>query len=271
MTLEANSGVVGPIGSDLADTVRSIGVESGDCLLVHSNVTTLLESDLTIPSIIDQLLDVIGDNGTLVLPTFNFGWCDGNGFDYRRTPSQTGLLTEWARRDPRFVRTAHPVYSFAVAGRRQADFTAYDCPSAYGVGSGFDVVHDLGGKILVIGLPWSASFTFFHYIEEQERVSYRYFKPFAGMYRDGGGKVTRREYFLYVRDLEAGVETYLDDAERHFLAKDLAQEAESMRTRFILVEARDLYKETAKQLRLNPQFLHRIKSTRIVNELREHH
>jgi len=199
MTPAGNSDVVGATGSGLTNVLRSIGVESGDCLLVHSDVTSLLESDLTVPRIIDQLLDLIGDEGTLALPTFNFGWCNGEGFDYRRTPSQMGLLTEWARRHPRFVRTAHPVYSFAVAGRRQADFTAYDRPNAYGVGSGFDVVYSLGGKILVMGLPWRASMTFFHYVEEQERVSYRYFKPFAGMYRDAGGKVTKREYFLYVR------------------------------------------------------------------------
>jgi len=67
--------------------------------------------------------------------------------------------------------------------------------------------------------------------------------------------------------LEAGVETYLDDTERHFLAKGLARDAESMETSFILVRARDLYEETAEQLRVNPQFLHRINSNGFVKPL----
>ena len=258
MTSGSQPGAVVCGGLGLGEVLRRIGVERGDCLLVHSDITSLLEANLTVPSIIGQLLDALGNEGTLVLPTFNFGWCDGAGFDHRRTPSQMGLLTEWARRDPRFVRTAHPVYSFAVAGRRQADFMVYDQPNAYGVGSGFDIVHNLDGKILAMGLPWSQSMTFFHYIEEQERVPYRYFKPFAGRYRDTVGKLTKREYFLYVRNLETGVETYLEDAERHFLENGFAKETQSLGTRFILVGAKELYEESAKELRLNPQFLHRI-------------
>jgi len=255
MTSAGESGVE---NSQLVDVLRSLGVDSGDSLIVHSNISSLLESDMTVPGIIKQLFEAVGDEGTLAFPNFNFGWCEGKGFDYRRTPSEMGFLTEWARRDSRFVRTAHPVYSFSVAGRGQADFTGYDGPNAYGIGSGFDVLHRLGGKILVMGLPWDQSMTFFHYVEEQQRVPYRYFKPFVGMYCDAEGEVSKREYFLYVRDLEAGVETYLEDAERHFLEKGLAREAESMETRFILVSATDLYRETVEQLLVNPSFLHRI-------------
>ncbi len=136
----------------------------------------------------------------------------------------------------------------------------YDNPSAYGVGSVFHILHQLDGKILVIGLPWQQSMTFVHYVEEQLQIPYRYFKAFPGRYRDATGEISEREYFLYVRNEEMGVETYVHDAERHFLEEGLAIEVTALNTRFTIVSARTLYDETIEQLRRNPYFLHRIEA-----------
>jgi len=256
---------IGPSGnadvdpsSQLFDSLRNLGVKKGDCLLVHSNITALLHAGLNPRQIIEQLLCAIGDDGTLILPTFHLSWCDGEDFDYRRTPSRMGLLTELARRDPRFVRTTHPIYSFVVTGKSKNEFTSYDHPSGYGIGSGFDIVHRLNGKILVIGLEWEQTMTFMHYIEEKHRVSYRYYKPFTGKYRDDTGVLTNREYFLYVRDLDAGVTTYLRDAEHFFIEQGIAKEHQALGTRFTLVNADCLTEKTIEQLEINPGFLHRI-------------
>ena len=258
MILKPSGNASSDPSSRLSDAFSKLGVEQGDCLLVHSDITALLHAGLTPRQIIEQLLDAIGDEGTLILPTFHLNWCDGEGFDYRRTPSKMGLITEWARRDPRFVRTAHPIYSFVVTGKSKNEFTRYDHPSGYGVGSGFDIVRLLDGKILVIGMDWQHSMTFMHYIEERQRVSYRYYKAFAGKYRDDTGVLTNREYFLYVRDLDAGVTTYLRDAEHFFIERGIAKEHQALGTRFTLVSADCLTEKTIEQLEINPGFLHRI-------------
>ena len=234
-----------------------MAINRGDCLLVHSDITPLLRGGATVGGIIDGLLKAIGPDGTLVLPTFNFEWCSKGEFDHSRTPSTTGLLSEVARRDSRFVRTLHPIYSFVVSGRQQDEFLSYDHPSGYGVGSGFETLHRLGGKIMVIGLSWQDSMTFVHYVEQQENVPYRYHKRFEGWYRDSTGTTTRREYFHFVRDLQAGVVTHLHDAERHFFRSGLARECDALGTRITIIEANVLYEETVKQLRLDPEFLHR--------------
>ena len=62
------------------------------------------------------LLEAVGPSGTLIAPTFNFGFTRGEPFDARATPSKMGAITELVRTDPRATRVAHPIYSFAVIG-----------------------------------------------------------------------------------------------------------------------------------------------------------
>ena len=56
--------------------------------------------------------------------------------------------------------------------------------------------------------------TFYHYIEEMNKVTYRYHKQFLGSYVDLNGIIEDRTYSLYVRDLDAGVETWLHPCEK---------------------------------------------------------
>ena len=54
-------------------------------------------------------------------------------------------------------------------------FKNIDNISAYSRSSPFGLIHKLNGKIGILDLEEQTSMTFYHYIEEQEQVSYRYF------------------------------------------------------------------------------------------------
>jgi aminoglycoside 3-N-acetyltransferase len=120
------------------------------------------------------------------------------------------------------------------------------------------LLHELGGKILVIGLPWRGSMTFVHYVEEMKDVDYRFHKRFAGEYIDGDGERSVRDYFLFVRDMEAGVQTFVDDAEAHCSALGINRVVDAFRTRLSIADAPSLYDELSRQLDRDPSFLHRI-------------
>ena len=64
--------------------------------------------------IIEALIDYMSNQGTVLIPLFNFEYCKTGFFDYKNTSSAMGALTERARYDPRFKRTAHQICSFAV-------------------------------------------------------------------------------------------------------------------------------------------------------------
>lgn len=199
--------------SEMAALWASCGLGRGDTVLLHSSVSRLMAglrrsgSALRLADVLESFLLALGGKGTLILPTFNFGFAHGEPFDIVNTPSHMGALTELARRDPRAVRTGHPIYSFAVIGNLAHEFHGLENFSGYGRDSPFGRLLDLDGKIAALDLADEQCMTFYHFVEEDENVPYRYHKTFRGRYIDENGKVSMRDFGLFVRDIDAGVET----------------------------------------------------------------
>lgn len=200
----------------LAEEWGESGIESGDLVLLHSNITPILikfrrlKKQIDPELILESFLKIVGTTGTLMLPLFNFDFAKGIGFDLNNTPSQMGVLTEVARRHSLAVRTGHPIYSFAVIGAKSAMFREVNNFSGYGDDSPFGLIHKLNGKIAVLSLPDQGSMTFYHYIEEMNQVDYRYHKTFTGEYTGRSGHAETRTYGLFVRDIEKGVKTSVE-------------------------------------------------------------
>ncbi len=202
---------------ELISEWRDSGVEEGDVLLVHSSTKRTYKRyldkgiKLTPNDILDSLLKAVGNSGTLLLPLFNFDYAS-QGFNINTTPSHMGALTEAARKHPLAIRTGHPIYSFAVIGADADKFKNIDNFSGYGADSPFAVLRKLGGKIAVLDLSDQNSMTFYHHVEEMHEVPYRYHKVFKNDYTDAKGHTTQREYGLFVRDIEKGVQTHVNPA-----------------------------------------------------------
>lgn len=194
------------------------GVNSGDTLLVHSNIKRTLVNarrkgiQLTPDDILDSFLDCLGSSGTLMLPLFNFDFPTTKHFDIRHTPSQMGALTEVARKRSDVVRTGHPIYSFAIFGKEKDKFNGLVNESGYGKDSPFGLLYSLDGKIASLDLEDQNSMTFYHFIEEAMKVDYRYFKTFSGTYIDSDGYESEMDFKLFVRNIERKVYTNVNPA-----------------------------------------------------------
>ena len=244
---------------NLVEEFQSIGVEPGDALLVHSSYKSFGGIDGGPQIVIDALLDVLGEGGTLIMPAFNFDFCKGEPWDINETPSHMGIITELVRKDPRSLRVFHPIYSFSIIGS-QAEFLTKDrYKSSYEKDSVFGKLCELDGKIMVIGLSYNDSMTFFHHVEELEGVDYRYLKTFTGLVTDKDGKTYEDSFQMLVRDIEQGVETMVDPM------GNLAEERGVIKDRKIgqadvkLMKANDIYEFTAREMRINPLLLYEIK------------
>jgi aminoglycoside 3-N-acetyltransferase len=145
----------------LQEILNSLGLKKGDILLVSSNIITLLQtlkrneniSDLN--CIIDILKNLIGDDGTLLFPTYNWNFCKGELFDYYNTPSMTGSLSKIALKRRDFKRTKHPIYSFAVWGKYQNLLCSLDNTDSFGPCSPFDFLYQQHCKNLIIDMKES--------------------------------------------------------------------------------------------------------------------
>ena len=49
--------------------------------------------------IIDGIIEILGNNGTLMFPTYNWDFCEGKIFDYNHTPSKSGSLSKVALKE----------------------------------------------------------------------------------------------------------------------------------------------------------------------------
>jgi aminoglycoside 3-N-acetyltransferase len=244
--------------TQLVENFRALGVDSGDTLLVHSSYKSLGGVDGGPQTVIDALLEVLGDDGTLVMPTFNFDFCKGEPWDVRETPSKMGAITNMVRTDPRAKRVFHPIYSFAVIGKYADHFGALRYKSSYAKNSAFGKLRELDGKIMVVGLSYNDSMTFFHHVEEMEGVGYRYLKDFTGQITDADGNTTEDTYQMLVRDLDMGVHTMVDPMGK------LMEEAGVIQSRTIgeaavrLMKANEVYEFTAREMKRDPHLLYYI-------------
>lgn len=198
-----------------SEACHSLGVKKGDLLYISSDITMLMyrvgkayqiksKSEKTefLNRFVDTLKDLVGEEGTLLIPMFTWSFCKGITFDVKKTPGEVGALGNWIleNRDD-FRRTQHPLYSFMVSGKDADLLCEMTNEIAWGEDSPFGYLHHHHGKNLLLNVSLERCFTFTHYVEQCLKVPYRYLKEFAGNYIDAEGVETKRVYKMFVRDL----------------------------------------------------------------------
>jgi aminoglycoside N3'-acetyltransferase len=192
---------------DVTRALAQVGIKPSDVVLVHASLLTLGRlSDAPAAdaprAIVTTLLGHLGAGGTLVAPTFNFGFCRGQSFDRQNTPSEgMGNLAEAVRTAPEAFHGAHPIQSIAAIGRHAGEICARDTESAYALGGPFDLMLAMDAQLLLFGVSLQPA-SLIHYAEERCAVPYRYWKAFNGSYVDRG-KTEQRRYTMFVRDLDS--------------------------------------------------------------------
>ncbi|MEU3982696.1 AAC(3) family N-acetyltransferase [Streptomyces sp. NPDC026672] len=170
----------------LASELCRLGVRAGETLLVHSSLSALGWVNGGPVAVVRGLLDALGPDGTLVVPTQTghlsdpalwrnppvpAAWWDTvratmPAYDPGTTPSLgVGVIPEAVRTWPGARRSAHPQTSFAALGPRAADVTdghARDC--RLGEHSPLARLERLGARVLLLGAGYD-SCTSFHLAE----------------------------------------------------------------------------------------------------------
>ena len=176
---------------ELIDLVlKKVGIEKGDVVLLHSDTTAIMDiTELKWANALDLLKDsfinVLGASGTLIVPTFNWDFCQGKTYYHNKTPSQVGVFTNNMLYDKRSIRSFHPIYSFAGIGPAAKYLFSDISKSSFGKNSVFHKLHQIDAKIVLFCmdpdiLERDFTTTFIHYVEQMKCVDYRYIKYFKG-------------------------------------------------------------------------------------------
>ncbi|MCK4785705.1 MAG: AAC(3) family N-acetyltransferase [Desulfobacteraceae bacterium] len=162
--------------TEVAEGLKETGLKPGDVVLVHSAMRTLGHVDGGAETVVAALLEMLGERGTLVVPTFTFFHEaeDDPIIDPANDPSEMGIITETVRRRPNALRSTAYRHSFAAIGRRAQVITEVDPGlSVFDLRSSFGVMLALNTQVLLLGMTYRTS-TSHHFAEWVCDVPYRH-------------------------------------------------------------------------------------------------
>ena len=162
---------------------------------------------------IEKLQKKITKEGTIVFPTYNWDFCKKTPFKYNKSKSKTGVLSQKALERRDFIRTKHPIYSFAVWGKNSDLLYKMNNISSFGEDSPFMHFNEKNYKMIFLDVSFTNSLTFTHHIEEILQVDYRFIKYFHGVYVDENDIESERTYSMFVRPLDFEVGHNMDTLE----------------------------------------------------------
>ena len=187
---------------DLINTFYKLGIKKGDTLCVHTELfkfgSPLLSKYEFLQSIIDCFFEVIGKEGTLIMPTFTYSFCKNEVYDKLNSKSEVGILTEYFRKCKGVKRTNDPIFSFAIKGAKQ-DLFLKETTSCFGKDCVYDILVKNNGKFVIFGL--NDGHALVHYAEEKIQTLFRYYKNFKGILIDENGDKYNKDINYYVRDI----------------------------------------------------------------------
>lgn len=141
---------------ELADELVRLGIKRGQVVIVHCAMNNFYNYRGTVDELIDELLRVLGPEGTLCMPAFPPNKNDNKQvFDVRTTPTVAGLLAETFRKRPGVKRSLNQLHSVCALGPK-ADYIVGEhhlSRTCFDEHSPFHKIYELGGQSICLGLP----------------------------------------------------------------------------------------------------------------------
>lgn len=170
---------------DLISGLKNIEIKQGDVVLVYVSFGLLgrlkggINSEFYSQTLLNSFKTVLGEHGTLLVPTYTYSFCNNEKYQVEQTPSTIGPFTEFFRQQKDVIRSRDPIFSVAGLGPKATPLLTNLPHSCFGENCVYDRLTKIGGKICMIGLGlhWA---TFRHYVEESARIPARYSKKFSG-------------------------------------------------------------------------------------------
>jgi len=184
--------------------IQSLEVKTNDIIMLHSDLSDFSKGNWgnKCNTFYKYLTNYFNGNGTILVPAFSYSFCKNGYFDNLKSKSEVGIFDEFFRLQKNILRSYHPIFSFSCYGALKNEFVNNNSNSATGNGSIFEKFFSMRGKILFFGARFITSCTFLHFVEQTNRISYRYSKIFKGDIRLNNKLIKNKQYEFYVRATE---------------------------------------------------------------------
>lgn len=257
---------------DFREGLRRSGLVRGSVVFCHANIGYFGVPDprpASSAELCDSLLgcvfDVIGPEGTFVVPTFTYSFPQGRVFDPSTSTSGCGALAEHLRDLPGAVRSQDPCFSVAAMGAKAAILAGSASENSFDERSFFHRFLEADG--IVCNWNLDAGSTFIHYVERRLRVPYRFDKTFRGEIM-AGGETVHATSTIWVRYLSSDLTTAsFEEFDRLARARGFFRTVPVGRGSIGTISARDSFSLVEETLRTRPWFLTRAEAAGEIPEL----
>jgi len=236
--------------------LKDAGIKKGDIVFTHVAYAFLGKpihcenNEQICQLILDSFLEILGNEGTLLVPTYTYSFCENRDFNITNSPSTIGPFTEYFRKQKNVFRSADPIFSVAGIGSKSNELLSNLPYTCFGKNSIYDRLRDSKGKICMIGLElqWA---TFRHHIEEMANIPSRYIKKFSGRIIQNE-KVTFQEWEYYVRHLNENCYPDGKKLEKLIREENICKISQIGRGEILVIDSEKYFKFGFEQLKKDP-------------------
>ncbi|HEY54051.1 MAG TPA: AAC(3) family N-acetyltransferase [Caldilineae bacterium] len=244
--------------ADITAGLRRVGIARGEVVFVHSSLSAFGWVEGGADAVIDALLDVVGPEGTVVMPAFTWrkfhAITEPVVFDlaHESVQDEVGIIPESFRLRPEALRSTHLCHSVSAIGPHAREVLS-DGVKSFGRGSTFARLEALDAWYLFLGATMG-SCTAMHHVEDLMQVPYRYYREFKGtavLLPDGTRQPCRSVEFLP----QPGVRQDLQKMERVFAENGVLRTTQIGNAKIINLRLRDLVRVGLQCLEQDIEFL----------------
>ena len=157
---------------DIKKELEKAGLKKNDAVIAHSSLSRIGLIENGADDLIDAFLEVIGQDGLLVMPAFSSLQYDKEKksyvFDMKKTKCYTGIVPETFRIRKDVMRSVSPTHSLIAYGSKAKWFTEghEKCNNPYAKAGPFYKLMELDAKIFLIGVDQLANSSI-HIVEDK--------------------------------------------------------------------------------------------------------
>lgn len=170
--------------SDIKIALKKAGLKKNMDVFIHSNLSFfgIPKFKLNVLNVqkyfIHEIKKIIGFNGTIIVPTFTYSYCNNEIYDPKKINNNMGLFSQSVQLEKNSLRSNDPIFSVCAIGKKAKEYTYFFNKRCFGDDSFWSKFLENNGFIL--GLNFGVSCTIFHYFEWLLNVPYRFEKKFSG-------------------------------------------------------------------------------------------